>query len=105
MRTVKLRDGYRRRYLTATLNKEGGLVIEGQDFGPETASVSSSGEYEWCRTIDAEHIPRLLALLDAPVDAKILTVLANHWTLEKADELETRIRDSDIPSSLWTHGG
>jgi hypothetical protein len=60
MRTVLLRaeqDGRNQRFLRASLNAEGALVIEGQDLGPKTALVSSDGEYEWSRTILREHIP------------------------------------------------
>jgi hypothetical protein len=108
MRTVSLRaehDGQDHRHLSATLNTEGALVIEGQDLGPKTASVSSDGEYEWSRTILREHIPKLLALLDAPADADILSTLERHWTGPKSYELESRISDSDIPSALWTWSG
>lgn len=108
MRTVSLRaehDGQDHRYLSATLNTEGALVIEGQDLGPKTASVSSDGEYEWSCTILREHIPKLLILLDEPADADILSTLERHWTGPKSYELESRIRDSDIPSALWIWSG
>jgi hypothetical protein len=108
MRTVSLRaerDGANHRYLRATLNAEGALVIEGQDLGPKTALVSSDGEYEWSRTILREHIPQLLILLDEKNDADILITLERHWTGPNSYELERRIRDSDIPSALWTWSG
>jgi hypothetical protein len=108
MRTVSLRaeqDGLNHRYLRATLNTDGALVIEGHDLGPKTAPVSSDGEYEWSRTILREHIPRLLMLLDEPADADILSTLERNWTGPKSHELESRIRDSDIPSALWTWSG
>ena len=108
MRTVSLRaehDGPNHRHLSATLNTEGALVIEGQDLGPKTASVSSDGEYEWSRTILREHIPKLLILLDEPADADILSTLERNWTGPKSYELESRIRDSDIPSALWIWSG
>ena len=93
------------RYLSASLNIDGSLLIEGQDLGPSTAIVSSDGEYEWARTILPEHFPALLALLDAPANADILDVLEKHWTGQRSYELERRIRESDIPSNLWTYGG
>jgi hypothetical protein len=108
MRTVSLRaehDGPDHRYLSATLNSEGALVIEGHDLGPKTEFVSSDGEYEWSRTILREHIPQLLILLDEPGDADILSILERHWTGPKSYELEDRIRDSDIPSALWVWSG
>jgi hypothetical protein len=108
MRTVSLRaehDGRNDRYLSATLNAEGGLVIEGHDRGPQTALVSSDGEYEWSRTILREHIPQLLILLDEKTDADILSTLERHWTGPNSYELERRINDSDIPSALWIWSG
>jgi len=102
MHTVTLRDehiGNDSRYLTATRKDNGDLLLEGQDLGPGTSSVSGDGEYEWVRTIRAKDIPRLLALLDAPADAHIISVLAQHWTGGNSYELERRIRESDIPAS------
>ena len=100
MDRVTLRDevvGPDRRYLGASLNKAGGLVIEGQDLGPAAAAVSPDGEYEWWTTINAEDFPQLWALLDAPTGSDILQVLAENWTGERSYELERRLRDSDIP--------
>lgn len=91
MRTVSLRaehDGRNHRYLIATLNSEGALVIEGHDLGPKTELVSSDGEYEWSRTILREHIPQLLILLDEPGDADILSILERYWTGPKSYELD-----------------
>ena len=108
MRTVSLRaerDGRNHRYLSATLNTEGALVIEGHDLGPKTEFVSSDGEYEWSRTILREHIPQLLILLDESADADILSILERYWTGPRSYALERRIRDSDIPSALWTWSG
>ncbi|MBI1253237.1 MAG: hypothetical protein GC196_02685 [Hyphomonas sp.] len=108
MRTVSLRaehDGRDHRYLRATLNTEGALVIEGQDLGPKTALVSSDGEYEWSHTILREHIPQLLILLGEPADADILSTLERHWTGPRSYEWESRISESDIPSALWIWSG
>jgi len=108
MRTVSLRaehDGPDHRYLSATLNTEGALVIEGHDLGPKTQFVSSDGEYEWSRTILREHLPQLLVLLDAPADADILSILERDWTGSKSYELEDRLQASDIPSALWVWSG
>jgi hypothetical protein len=108
MRTVTLRaevDGSNSRFLSATLDDAGALLIEGQDLGPATAIVSDDGEYEWRRTIRAEHVPALLALLDASVDANVLDVLEHHWTGARSSELERRIREADFPVETWTWNG
>lgn len=96
-RIVRLRSGEGGRYLDAWRDADGGLHIDGQDLGPATAVVSPRGEVEWFQTIIAEDLPRLLELLDASPGADILDVLEEHWCGEGADELESRIRSSDIP--------
>jgi hypothetical protein len=98
-------SGRDRRFLTASITDAGDLLIEGQDLGPSTSFVSSDGEYEWWRTIKAEHLPALLQLLDAPPGSDVLQVLASHWTGPASHELEKRIRDSGIPSELSTWSG
>lgn len=98
-------DGSDSRYLSARLNYDGSLLIEGQDLGRKTAIVSSDGEYEWGWSILPQHLPQLLALLNAPANADILDVLKKHWTGEQSYELERRIRESNIQSHFWTWGG
>ena len=81
------------RYLRASLNEDGSLVLEGQDLGPGTAMVSPDGEYEYWITVKPEHFPRLLALLGADPEANLLEVLSQQWTGKKSYELETLITD------------
>ena len=95
-------DGNDHRYLSASVDDQGNLVIEGQDLGPATAIISSDGEYEWRRTIAAKDVPRLLQLLDAAPGADVLQILAAHWTGVNSYELEKRIRHGDLPSSVST---
>jgi hypothetical protein len=106
-RNVQLRhevNGRDSRFLSASITEAGDLVIAGQDLGPSTSIVSSDGEYEWWRTIKAEHFPALLQLLNAPPGSDVLQVLASHWTGPASHELERCIRESDIPSevSAWS---
>lgn len=91
------------RFLHASLNDEGDLVLAGHDLGPGTAIVSSDGEYEYWITVKAEHFPRLLALLEASPDADVLQVLAEHWTGERSYELERLIRGSGIPQEFFSY--
>jgi hypothetical protein len=108
MRKVTLRDevnGRDWRFLSATLDEAGALVIEGQDLGPSTAPVSSDGEYEWVTTIARENIPRLLEVLGAPENADVLKVLEASWTGPNSYELEKQIRDSNIPVDRWAWSG
>ena len=94
-------DGPDTRHLWASLDGRGDLVIEGHDLGPATAPVSDDGEYEWRRTIAARHIPAVIALLDGEPDEDVLRVLAR-WKGERSYELEQRLRESAIPSAVWT---
>ena len=96
-RVVRLRGGEGGRYLDAWCDAEGGLHIDGQDLGPEVALVYPKGEVEWFQTIAAEHVPRLLELLGASPVSDVLDELEARWRGDAAQELESRLRDSDIP--------
>lgn len=107
-RQVTLRDehsGRDHRSLWAYLDDDGNLHIDGQDLGPGTGSVSGDGEYEWFKTIGAEHVPHLLRVLGAPPDAEVLDVLEKQWSGSKAGELETVIRESDIKVDVFAWSG
>lgn len=91
-----LRDGHDDRYLTAWVDEQARLHLDGQDFGPATAVVSSRGEYEWFHTIAAADVPRVLVLLGAAADADILDVLEADWTQERSGRLEKLLTDSGI---------
>ena len=91
--------------LWAYVDIEGRLHIDGQDLGPVTASVSNDGEYEYFKTIEACHIPRLVELLGGKPGADILALLRREYTGEKSHALERILRESDIPVVLTTYGG
>lgn len=99
------RDGPDSRFLDAYLDDEGNLHIDGQDLGPKTAPVSSDGEYEWFEVISRNDLPRLTALLGASPDEHILDVLERSWTGARAGDLETILRESDIPVSISVWSG
>ena len=108
VRTVTLRDerdGPDRRHLSAYLDDEGNLHIDGQDLGPKTAVVSSDGEYEWFQTISAPDIDRLLVLLGAAAGADVLDVLEEHWCGENAGRLEQLLREGGIKVDLSVWSG
>lgn len=88
------------RYLSAKVDGNGDLVLSGQDLGPATSMVSSDGEYEYWITVEAAHIPVLLARLGASERSDILEVLALSWTGERSYELERIIRNDDVPHRL-----
>ena len=99
------RDGLDSRFLDAYLDEEGNLHIDGQDLGPSTAPVSSDGEYEWFKVIQARDVPRLNALLGARPDEDILDVLERSWTGKRAGELEMLLSQSDIPIAFSSWSG
>ena len=108
MRTVILRNehhGRDSRHLSARLDADSNLVIEGQDLGPGTAPISRDGEYEYSHTVLREHIPQLLALLNAPHDAEILGVLTEHWTGMQSYELERLIASGAVPTQFSSWSG
>lgn len=105
MRELMLREerhGPDERYLWAFVDKDG-LHIDGQDLGPGTAIIGSDGEYEWSRVFAPDDIPKVIELLDGERGEDVLSVL-QRW-VGRADELEDRIGDSDIPHELFTYSG
>ena len=99
------RRGDNVRYLDARLDTEGNLHIGGHDLGPRTAVVSADGEYEWDRTIRAEHLGRLIELLGGEPGESVLDTLERRWSGNpRSYELEALLRDdaNEIPSELWT---
>jgi len=92
------------RYLDAYL--EGGdLHIDGHDLGPQTALISSDGEYEWWKTIDATDIPRLVELLGGDPGEPILALLERDYTGPKSYDFERILRESGIEQHLRTWSG
>ena len=83
-RIVRLRsetDGLDSRDLFVYLDQEG-LQIRGHDIGPQTAIVSSTGEYEWFETVRKADLPKLIDLLGADPGEDIFDVLdERRWSL------------------------
>ncbi len=99
-RRVSLRaevSGGDERSLDAYIDDGGQLVLQGQDLGPLTAIVSDDGEYEWFRSVKAEHIPSLIAALGGAPDEDILDVLARVATGDGSYELERLLREEIVP--------
>ena len=47
-------------HLTAILKVSGDLVLEGQDLGAGVKSVFGDSDFEYWRTVKAEHVPQVL---------------------------------------------
>ena len=91
------RSGRDWRNLWAYFDPDGALHIDGQDLGPTTASVSADGEYEWFKTIQPAHLPRLVELLGGEAGTDLLALLTERYTGAGSYELERILRESGIP--------
>ena len=106
-RTLQLRHetlGENSRFLSAYLDAQGHLHIDGQDLGPSTGSVSSDGEYEWFQVIQASDLPRLIAALGGRPDEPILELLERRFSGKASYELERVLRTGEIPvhREVWS---
>jgi hypothetical protein len=100
-RVVWLRSGEDGRYLSAYLDSDGRLHLDGEDFGPKIRIVTTRDSYEYEQTIEAEDVPKLCELLGGGPDEHILEVLARDWCGDRADYLGDVLRESDIDVALY----
>jgi hypothetical protein len=98
-------DGLRR--LDVVLRDDGSLVIEGQDLGAGVERFWGAGltEYEWTRTVEREHVPRLAAALGGGPDADVLALIEEAFAGEKAAGLEALLEQEGIPFQSWSRIG
>lgn len=99
------RDGPDRRNLSAYLDTEGNLHIDGQDIGPRTAPVSADGEYEWFETVRATYVPQLVELLGGEAGDDVLDLLELRYRDAGSYDLEDLLSDDDIPVERFVYGG
>ena len=109
-RTVVLRqerNGPDSRFLSARLDANGALKVDGQDLGPGTAPVSSDGEYEWSQTFPPDSIPALRSALGGNATEDILDLLEREYKGPSSYELERIMRDTadTIPREFWSWSG
>ena len=89
--------------LDVRLLDDGAVEFAAQDLGPITAPVSSDGEYEYWRTIAAEHVPQLVWLLGGEPGEHVIELLARHWSGKRSFDLEQVLREAPFPIRLFTH--
>lgn len=90
--------------LDVRLLDDGSVEFAAQDLGPITAPVSDDGEYEYWRTIAAEHVPQLVWLLGGEPGEHVIELLARHWSGgERSFDLEGVLRQAPFPIRLFTH--
>lgn len=101
LRNEKLENNSR--YLAASYNTAGDLIIEGQDLGEDVRSVFGYSEYEWAWSIRAANLPLLKRALGNSDD--ILESLKIKFSNENAAGLITFLSANKIVFESWSRMG
>ena len=101
LRDTKDADGTR--YLEASFNAEGDLVIEGQDLGPGVKEILGVNEYEWAWTISACDCDQLLVALGAK--SNLLSAIGERFAGERAGDLQPFLEAEGIRFEAWGRMG
>jgi hypothetical protein len=88
-------------HMTADIDADGSLRIEGHDLGPVTRIISDDGEYEYCYRINASDLPAAVAALGGEPGTDVLDLLRQRWSGPAAYELGAALRD---PSTIEKPG-
>lgn len=91
------------RWLEASINADGDVVIAGQDLGDGVEAALGFREYEWIWTIPARGVPALLAALGT--DDNPLSALADHFSGDNAAQLGAFLESNAIPTERWSRIG
>jgi hypothetical protein len=97
------RSGSDYRYLGASYNKDGDLIIEGQDLGALVEENWGSGEYEWTLTISKADLPLLANALG--IKKGILNELKNKFNGVDSNRLEQFLKENNVPTTFWSRTG
>jgi hypothetical protein len=102
LRESRDKDG--RRQLSASLQGDGTLLIEGQDIGPGVERFFGPGltEYEWAWIIRPSGV-KVLKLALARGD--VLTALRERFSGDAAADLQPFLEDNGIPYEPWSRVG
>lgn len=102
-----LRDERGSRHLSATLDADGTLRIEGQDLGDGVERFFGPGnrEYEWALTIRPSDVERLGETLNAGKKAGLLAALQQRFSGEAAAEIQTFLDEHEIAYEFWSRIG
>jgi len=103
---VSARDADGSMHRSVALTEAGDLVLTGHDLGPGVERAFGDGldEYEFVRTVRAEHVPAVLAALGAADPEQLLGEIAARFT-SRSPDLERFWRDHHIPSEFWSRVG
>jgi hypothetical protein len=104
LRDVEDADGTR--YLDATMDARGRLVIEGQDVGAGVERLFGEGyrEYEWRWTVPADLVPAAAGALGGSPGEAPLAVVAR-WIGEHGTDPGSAIRAAGIRIEHWSRLG
>ncbi len=95
------------RYLGASRQPDGGLLIEGQDLGPGVEAAFGPGitEYEWTWTVEARALPDLVAALNGhPGDDPLRLLVA--WTNAHGGiDPGIHLQEAGVPIAFWSRVG
>jgi hypothetical protein len=106
MKKVVLRDARDedgRRFLDASFDESGDLVIEGHDLGPgvEKALGPRLTEYEWIWKVRKADLP----LLQRALGGDPLSELEKQFSGERAAGLYAFLEDNKVPFDPWSRIG
>jgi hypothetical protein len=91
------------RYLSASFNPDGDLVIEGQDIGDEVRRCFDCSEYEWIWTIRALSVVTLKHALGNPGD--LLHCLQQKFSGNNAANIGSFLSEHGITYEAWSRTG
>ena len=97
------RDAQGTRYLEASINDKGDLVIEGQDLGAGVEEIFGVSEYEWAWTISAQDCNQLLVALGTKSD--LLSALVERFAGERTSDLQSFLESEGIRFTAWGRMG
>lgn len=97
------RDEYGLRYLDATLNEDGDIVIEGQDLGKGVEEAFGCSEYEWTWIIKSENVHLLKDALGGKED--VLDTLEKEYSDINASKLYEFLENNKIPIEGYSRIG
>jgi hypothetical protein len=101
-------DSLGSRYLGACLTPTGDLRVDGQDLGDGVEEFFGPGlrEYEWVYTVQAQHLPLLVAALGGRPGDDVLDLLVRTCSGPDAVRLRTLLgQGGPVPADLWTRVG
>ncbi len=107
--TVVLRDdddARGTRYLDATIDAKGRLVIEGQDLGAVVETVFGEGyrEHEWRWTVEPGELAAAVAALGGGPGDPPLAIVAR-WTAERGTDPGSAIKAAGVRIGFWRRLG